>query len=79
MEFRGVNRSLDDETNQVAGASKSERIGAFLKDHERATVFLQRYGSAAAPSEKRLLARRSRDGLKVRLVTCGVNIFTWTG
>ena len=49
----GVNRTLDDETNHVAGASKSERIGAFLEDHERATVFLQRYGSgAAAPSEK---------------------------
>ena len=49
MEFRGVNRTLD----HVAGASKSERIGAFLEDHERATGFLQRYGSAAAaPSEK---------------------------
>jgi hypothetical protein len=43
MEFRGVNRTLDNETIQVAGASKSERIRAFLEDHERATVFLQRH------------------------------------
>jgi hypothetical protein len=26
MEFRGVNRTLNDETNQIAGALKSERM-----------------------------------------------------